>query len=235
MNVVLLEERDFISDSVARFGGRRFHHVRDVHGAGPGETLRIGLVGGRLGTGTIRSMADECIELEAVLDAEPPPALPLHLYLALPRPKYLARCLQAATSLGVKRISLFNSYRVEKVYWSCRQLEPIEMRAACLLGLEQARDTVLPHIDLHRLFKPFVEDELPTLVHGTTAVVAHPSAAEICPHRVDGKISLAVGPEGGFIDYEIEKLSAAGFRPVRSLDRILKVETALVSLIGRLI
>ena len=234
MNVILVSEADYCGPSTVRLEGRRLQHVTKVLRAGLGHELRVGLLGGALGTGRVVALDDEKAELEISLDIAPPAPLPLALFLALPRPKAIPRVLQMAANLGVKRIFLFNSYRVEKIYWSCQQLGADEMLRACVLGLEQARDTVLPEIKLCRLFKPFVEDELPELIKGTEALVAHPAAQTKCPFDSSRPVSLAIGPEGGFIDYELALLERAGFTPVRSVERILKVETAVASLIGRL-
>ncbi|MEK7355984.1 MAG: 16S rRNA (uracil(1498)-N(3))-methyltransferase [Bdellovibrionota bacterium] len=235
MNLILLEDIDFTSDSRVLLSGRRARHIFEIHRAKPDDFLRIGIVGGRLGTGRCLRIDETSCELEVAIETDPPPPLALTLYLALPRPKFLKRVLQTVSSLGVKDLHLVNSYRVEKVYWSCEQLEAHEIREALLLGLEQARDTILPRVHQHRLFKPFVEDELPALIRGHRALVAHPTAKATCPREIStAHTSLAVGPEGGFIDYEVEKLSAAGFTPVEIGPRILKVETAVTALIARL-
>jgi 16S rRNA (uracil1498-N3)-methyltransferase len=102
------------------------------------------------------------------------------------------------------------------------------------LGLEQARDTRLPQVLLRKQFKPFVEDELPGLIKGTLALVAHPEAKTPCPRDVKKSVTLVVGPEGGFIPYEIEKLCALGFTPVHLGQRILRVETAVTVLVSSL-
>lgn len=235
MNLILLEDVDFTSDSQVRLTGRRARHIFEVHRARPEDVLRVGKIGGATGEGRCLRIDEESCELEISLAKAPPPPLPLTLFLALPRPKFLKRILQTVSSLGVKDVHLINSYRVEKVYWSCEQLEPASIREALLLGLEQARDTILPKVHQHRLFKPFVEDELPGLARETRALVAHPIAAKPCPHESSARhTSLAVGPEGGFIDYEIEKFRAAGFEAVEIGPRILKVETAVTALIAKL-
>ncbi len=93
---------------------------------------------------------------------------------------------------------------------------------------------MLPEVSLHKRFKPFVEEQLPEIVFGSQALVAHPAAGTRVPGGVDEKITLVIGPEGGFIPYEIEKLAAAGCTPVSLGPRILRVETAIPVLLSRL-
>ena len=47
-------------------------------------------------------------------------------------------------------------------------------------------------------------------------------------------ITLAVGPEGGFIPSEVELRAAAGMKPVLLVSRILRVEAAVPALLARL-
>ena len=235
MNLILAEDIDFTSENEISLEGRRLRHIREVHRAEVGAQLRVGRVGGLMGLGEIVQMDENHCRLRVELREPPPLPLELTLYLALPRPKFLSRVLQTVSSLGVKNIHLMNSARVEKVYWSCDQLTDASVRESLLLGLEQARDTVLPHVHLHTLFKPFVEDELSECIRGTRAIVAHPNSKTPCPRGAVEHISLAVGPEGGFVPYEIEKLVSVGFEPVEIGERILKVETAVTALIARLV
>lgn len=234
MNLLLFDSSEILENARVKVTGRRAKHLEDVLRAKIGDSLRVGQIGGMMGEAKILSLEAGSAVLEYSLTQTPPPKIPLILYLALPRPKFLNRCLQTATTLGVQKIVLMNAYKVEKVYWSCEQISPESVRESCLLGLEQARDTILPEVIERRLFKPFVEDELPHLIKGTTAFVAHPDSTDSCPYRHPGPLSLAIGPEGGFIDYEIGKLQAAGFTSVGLTKRILKVETAITALISRL-
>ena len=234
MNLILLFPDDFLDANRVRLRGRRRDHVIDVHRAAPGDSLTVGLAGGLVGSGQVVDTADDAIELLVELRNEPPPPLPVTLVLALPRPKVLNRVLASAASLGVKRIFLINSWRVEKSYWRSPRLAEQNLAAQTVLGLEQARDTMLPRVELRRLFRPFVEGELPALAEGTLRLLAHPGATESCPRAMTGPVTLVVGPEGGFIEAEIASLEKVGFAPVALGPRILRVETAVAALLARL-
>ena len=232
MNLILLFEDDFLDATRVRLTGRRLEHVLTVHRAAAGDELTVGVEGGRVGRGRVVRLDEEALELEVALDRDPPAPLPLALVLALPRPKVLNRVIAGVASLGVKRVFLVNAWRVEKSYWKSPRLNGLRQQA--ILGLEQAKDTVMPSIELRRLFRPFVEDELPQIARGTRALVAHPGAPQECPRDVREPVTLAIGPEGGFIAEEIASLERAGFVAVSIGPRILRVETAVAAIIGRL-
>lgn len=235
MNLILLTQDDLISPGRALIrDSRRLAHIREVHGATVGETYKVGILNGKIGNGTLLHISSTELEFELDLTQAPPAALPLKLVLGLPRPKMLRRIFQTIATLGVKELHLINSYRVEKSYWQTPFLEPQAIHEQLILGLEQGCDTHLPLVHLHKRFKPFVEDELPGIIAGTTALVAHPYTEEECPRHIDYSLSLAVGPEGGFIAYEIDLLKKIGFEAVHLGERIMRVETAIPYLLGRL-
>jgi RsmE family RNA methyltransferase len=238
VNLLLLEPHELGPDGVARLRreDRRARHAREILGATPGDRLRVGVVGGLTGDAEVLADADGGLALTPRLDTPPPPPAPLELLLALPRPKILRRVLQAAASLGVKRIVLCGSFRVEKSYFGSPLLEPAALRAQLLLGLEQGSDTVLPALHVRRMFKPFVEDELSTLLPAPQRLLAHPVGAGPLPDvapRVP--VALAVGPEGGFTSYEAGLLGAHGFRAFSLGARILRVDTAVAFAAGRVL
>ncbi len=234
MNLILLTDGDFTSPGLVRLYARRHQHIRDILGASTGQSLRVGLLGGPIGTARVLAMQGEFVDLQVSLDASPPAPLQATLILALPRPKVLRRVLQNVTALGVKKIVLLNTWRVDKSYWQSPLLTEEAMREQLLLGLEQAGDTILPEIRLAPRFKPFIEDSLPTIVAGTRAMVAHPVGGEACPANLSGPFTLAIGPEGGFTPYEIGRLAATGFEPIHLGSRPLRVESAVSALLGRI-
>jgi RsmE family RNA methyltransferase len=234
MNLILLFPDDMVTAARARITGRRVRHVLEVHHAGVGDELVVGLLGGRIGTGRVARVDGSLLEIDVRLDRDPPAGLPLTVVLALPRPKVLRRVLHSLSVMGVKRIVLVNAARVEKSYWQTPFLMPEAIDRQLVLGLEQSRDTLLPEVQLRQLFKPFAEDELPGMIKGSLSLVAHPGGAATCPRDVRVPVTLAVGPEGGFVPYEIEKLVSLGFTPVSLGERVLNVETAVPALVSRL-
>ena len=235
MNLILLNHDDFIAEDRVRLSGRRLEHISTVHRAEPDTQLRVGLLNGKTGHGLITQIDPDFIELTVVLSQPPPAKPPVSLLLALPRPKMLKRVLQSVTSLGVKQIYLINSFRVEKSFWSSPLLQPDNLHEQLLLGLEQARDTILPEVHLRQRFKPFVEDELLELCKGTKALVAHPASEKKALLKPDQPTTLAIGPEGGFIPYEVDKLISCGFSPFSLGERILRVETAVPVLLSKML
>lgn len=236
MNLILLAPDDLVTPAQARVRDpRRLRHLREVHRARPGDRLTLGVADGGIGRGELVALeAHEARFALDALDQVPPPPLPVHLVLALPRPRMLARTLEHVTALGVKRLTLLNTRRVEKSYWQSPELTAEKIHAHLVLGLEQARDTVLPQVALAKGFRPFVEDELPGLLVGRRALLAHPGMSADCPRGIDEPSLLLVGPEGGFIPWEVEQLLAAGCQGIHLGPRILRVETAVTALLARL-
>lgn len=234
MNLALLCTDDLLDNHRARLTGRRRDHLASVLRASEGDTLPVGLENGAMGTGTVTRLTDTVAELQLVLDRTPPPPLPLTLILAMPRPKMFRRVLQTVAALGVKDLWLINSYKVEKSFWQTPWLQPDQLRENLILGLEQAMDTGIPHVHIRKLFKPFVEDELPGLLRDRPGLVAHPGTDLPCPTHLTRPATLCIGPEGGFTAYEVDKLVEAGCQSVHLGPRILRVETAVPVLVGRL-
>ncbi len=234
LNLLLFTDADRVGQNRIVLRDRRLQHLRQVHRATVGGILRVGEIGGLMGAGKILEINEECAVLSVILDEPPPGKLPLCLVLALPRPKMLRRILRSVAEFGVDELHLINSFRVEKSYWQSPVLAEDAIREYLLQGLEQSRDTRLPLVHCHRRFKPFVEELLPGIAQGRRALLAHPGEHPACPRHVAGDILLVIGPEGGFIPYEVESLRAAGCETVSLGPRILRVENAVTSVLGRL-
>jgi RsmE family RNA methyltransferase len=235
MNLLLLSAEDFCAPDLVRISGRRHRHLLEILQAGPGRQVRAGLLNGKLGSAEIVAQTPEQTTLSVALTEPPPAPAPLTLLLALPRPKAFRRLLQGVTAFGIKRIVLLNTARVDKSYWQSPFLAQDALHEQLLLGLEQARDTILPEVLLCPRFRPFVEDQLPRLAADTLRLAAHPAGSQPCPSAVADAVTLAIGPEGGFVPFEVELLTAQGFTAVHLGARPLRVETAISALLGRLL
>lgn len=219
-------------------------HLRQVLKVTAGDSIKIAVLNGNLGTARVSHVTDDKVTLNRITaNQAPPKKLPLTLVLALPRPKALRRLVMDAVAMGVADIYLINSYRVEKSYWQSPHLQ--KLTDYMQLGLAQAGDSVLPNIQLKKRFKPFVEDELANVIGKKTAFVAHPQAVDniqaYLPRLVNNNtnnengVVLVIGAEGGFIPYEIDLLTQHGCQPVSIYERVLRTETAVSMLVGLLL
>jgi RsmE family RNA methyltransferase len=236
MNLLLLKDSDFIAPDRARVSGRRLEHARKILKLEEGDSLKAGLLGGRVGSAKVGALSEEALELvDCVFDAPPPPPLPLSLIVALPRPQSLKKLLHFTASSGVKTLYLIASARVEKSYWNSSALRPEALAEEVELGLEQGVDTIPPELEFRKSFRDFARDELPSLMPSARKFIAHPGPYELCPPSRGQETLLAIGPEGGFVERELEAFSKAGFKTVSAGARILRVEFAVSFIAGMLL
>ncbi|MDA8164605.1 MAG: 16S rRNA (uracil(1498)-N(3))-methyltransferase [Desulfobacteraceae bacterium] len=240
MNLILVDPGELRPDGTVVFrGDRRCRHLNQVLGSRPGDTVRLGQVNGPLGTGRLLAISPEEAVLAATWQPDPPALPPVDLILALPRPIMLQRILAQAAAQGVGRIYLINANRVEKSFFQATLLREEAFVEHLRHGLEQAVDTRLPEVTVHPRFRPFVEDVLPGLTPVYAhLLLAHPGAAEwlpaAAPPPLSGRVLLALGPEGGWVDFEVDKFREQKLRPFSMGTRILRLETAVVALLAQL-
>ena len=160
MNLILLFPEDFTDSNRVRLSGRRHQHMLDVQRTELGATLNVGLVNGKIGRGVVLALCDDFVEMSITLDQEPPKPLPLTLIVALPRPKMLKRILQTIATMGVKKLIFINSARVEKSYWQTPILRDEKILEHLTLGLEQARDTLMPEVILEKTLQTLCRRQL---------------------------------------------------------------------------
>lgn len=236
MNIILLTEDDFIGrgGGIVKITGRRFEHISKILRPEPGDMLSVGILGGKIGKARVISLNGSSVEMEVTVTYDPPNPGKTKLVLALPRPIALKRILTHVTSLGVKYITLLHSTRVEKSYWRSPALADAGIRQQLMMGLEQAGDTILPQVSMKMEFRRFVRDELPGLTKGSQAFVGNVDGKDPLPCDIKGEVTLVIGPEGGFLPYEVKLLEEAGCKCVNFGRRILRVETAVVAALARI-
>ena len=236
MNLILLEPDEIQADGTTVLTGKRARHVREVLKASEGEEIRVGVVDGAMGTATILEDAKQ-LRLQCALAGGLPPVPRVDVLLAMPRPKVMNRLWPVLAALGVGRILVSNAWKTERNYFDTHVLEPEHVREGLIEGLQQARDTRLPQVSVHRQFKKLVEDKLDGFGTYAARLVAHPGegafpADKLAALPKDSRILLAVGPEGGWTPFELELLAAHGFSPVSWGPRVLRTDTACAVLLG---
>ena len=234
MNIILLHDADFIDSDTVILTDHRKDHIVNVLKAKKNDSLFCGLINSDMGEGRVKKIDSSMVELKVKLNLKPPSALPLTLVLALPRPKMLKRIIESSATLGIKKIYLINSWKVEKSFWHSPVLKDENINNILVAGLEQAKDTIMPQIIKKKFFTPFVKNELPDISKNSTCLTAHPKTKNACPCCINKQTTLVVGPEGGFIDLEVETLEKVGFKTVHLGKRILRTETVVPFLISRL-
>ncbi|MFH0781842.1 MAG: 16S rRNA (uracil(1498)-N(3))-methyltransferase [Pseudomonadota bacterium] len=236
MNIILAEAIEIV-DRQLILTNYRAEHIVKVLRSEIGDRLRVGVINGLRGFATITALQKKYpfsatlhVELQEFQETRPP----LDVILALTRPIMLKRILSQLAALGVGTIHLINANRVEKSFWEAGLLQSEEYRPHLLHGLEQAIDTRMPEVQLHPKFKPFIEDVCPFLIgeYGDL-LLADPmgeySLVDVVGQK-NGRTLLAVGPEGGWIPYEVQKFREQGFLCCSIGERILKVDTAIIAL-----
>jgi len=235
VNLILLEP-GALRDGCTWLTGAQARHAVEVLRVTVGQDVRVGVIDGPRGTGRVTRLGDAGIELSCTLEATPPPEPDVDLLLALPRPKVMRRLWAQLAAMGVGRIILTNAARVERNYFDTHVLDPAEYRPLLVEGLQQAQDTRLPRVSIHRRFRPLIEDELDTLSSDGRRLVAHPStgAAPLAWPTGAARVLMAIGPEGGWDDYEVRLLETHGFTPAHLGSRTLRTDTACIALLAAL-
>lgn len=230
MNIILLtpEEVNLHTKRAYIHHPKHVHHIKTVLQAQVGDCLKIGMLGGKMGSALIESIGDVVCLNECLLDKSPPAKLDLTVVFALPRPKVLRRMVVDMTAMGVAQMVIVNSARTDKSYWQSPILQ--KMDEFIQEGLEQGVDTIVPKIHLAKRFRPFVEDEL--VLYQGAKWVAHPYAGQCIGQMTYLPKVLIVGAEGGFVPFEIDLLESLGVVSVSMGQRILRSESAINVLVG---
>jgi len=226
----------------------RFQHITKILKLEVGDALRLGIVNEGM-TDRARLVAKNehsmTVAVGNVHQERRPPAV--DLLLAVPRPLRLERLLPVVACLGVEKLVLLDAAKVEKDYFGSHLFRrPAAVRAAFIEGLSQAAsDFVLPELLVRRRLRAFLTagefDEMYP-AHTFLRVIAHPSGVGGAPavrfsslvptSTTQKRVVVAVGPEGGWEDDEIDIFCRQGFVAVSLGDRILRTDMAVPVLMG---
>lgn len=227
MNLVLLRDEDWLDHNLVVLRDHRADHLRQLLKVEVGDSVRVGRIGGLRGEGLVVVMDAQGVQLQVHLDQAPPPRHRFDVVLALPRPKMLRRILRTVAEFGVANLHLLNTARVEKSYWQSPLLRPAKVQEALLAGMERSSDTIAPAVHLHKRFRPFVEDQLVDLCAGRRCWIAQMDAPLALADVPPDPAVVMIGPEGGFVPFELELAERVIAQRVHLGARVLSVDTAL--------
>lgn len=150
-------------------------------------------------------------------------SLNIHLGIGLPRGERMDWIVQKATELGVRAITPLLTERCEVKLQGERLAKRMQhWQAVSISACEQCGLNVLPE-----LRSPITSMQWARHNSADLKLALHPEAAQDFnygekPHSV----MLAIGPEGGFTEQEVQQLKTVDFTMLRVGDRVLRTETA---------
>lgn len=256
MNRILFEKSEIVG-GCAVFSDERAEHVLNVlHGAS-GQILKTGEIDGLIGTSVIEDIrnlherepgsaqrGNGLLAGEVVVKcfhSEKAPEPWIDLILSPPRPRVLKRLLPQLAAMGVGKIVLVGAEKVEKAFWGAQIVKEEVYRPLLIDGLMQCGTTCVPTIRMEKSFRRYAESDMTDEFAGYEKIIAHPPE-DSCPSQSpkSGKFQIhsrpvvAIGPEGGWTDDEVGLLEAKGFVRYSLGPRILRTDTATISIIAQL-
>lgn len=236
MNRILFEKSEIVG-GVAKFGGARAAHVLEILHGENGQKLKTGEIDGPVGFSEITDISldgGEPFVTVKTCHREESVAPWVDIILAPPRPRAMKRLLPQLAAMGAGRIVLAGAKKVEKDFWGATLLKEENFRPLLIDGMMQAGTSILPTLEIRRNFKRFVEDEIDSDFPSRRRIFAHPYAGEsaLPPPGGQGRLLLAIGPEGGWTSEETSLLESKGFAGFSLGARILKTETAAIALLA---
>lgn len=210
------------SDDV-ELDGAEGHHLADVLRVGTGDPVSLADDTGTVYACRVAQVGRGRVRIEIVERHDvPPPRVSLCVVQALPKGRKVEEVVQRLTEIGVDRIRVVVSQRTVrrpdgKGDRLLRRWQEIARAAA-----QQSRRPRLPVLDP---IGPWPEDAGPGVVLWEQA---HDPLAAVVTEMADqagaaGMLTVAVGPEGGLSEQEVQ---ACGLAPVTVGPTILRTETA---------
>jgi 16S rRNA (uracil1498-N3)-methyltransferase len=155
---------------------------------------------------------------------------PLIVGVALPKGDRQKWLVEKLTELGVsKLVPLITERSVAEPKPASR----VRLEQAVIKASKQCGRNLLMEIAVAKSWEEFVRNSRDSAGPDTHCMIAHPGGEPMVDFqvRLHGVKVLAVGPEGGFAEHEVDVAVKQGWQVVSLGRRILRVETAALALV----
>jgi 16S rRNA (uracil1498-N3)-methyltransferase len=212
--------------------GSEAHHLATVCRLHAGDQVCLFNGDGRQYPAVVLAADKRSVELEVQGVEAPARELPMQLEVAVPLPRgdRAQFLVEKLTELGVGRLVPLSTARS---VLGTREVKREKLQRWVIEASKQCGRNVLMEIAGAVDWKDYCRrDDLPRLrwiAHpGIAGDMASLAAEAECPEP----LAVAVGPEGGFTEEEVESARTYGWKPVSLGPRILRVETAALLIAG---
>ena len=239
MNLLILKKSDQQSQNQFIISDHRSDHILNILKLSVGSQLNLGLIDKCTGIGIIEKIDNKKITIIIKESNKEIKALQsIDIICALPRPQTIKKILFIAGMTAIRNIYFIRANRVERSFFQSPLLDEKEYSKHLIEGMSQGKQIFLPQVSFHLKFKPFFEDYLPENIDKNSCKllpdVETTHTINSVYEKSDSNLLLAIGPEGGWVPFEIEMMESLGFRKFKLSDYTLRVEHALMASISQL-
>jgi 16S rRNA (uracil1498-N3)-methyltransferase len=214
--------------------GEAAHHLGRVLRARAGQLYELS-DGERVWLGRIESVGRDRVQF-ALVEELPVfhPSVDVKLLLAVVKFDAFEWALEKATELGVSTIVPLAAERSEKALLTAAAKRAERWKKILLEASQQSRRVRVPRLQNLRL----IDDALSDDTDGARLCLSErpeaPSLKRVISDVKAQSATLAIGPEGGWTDRELEVARQNGFREVSLGRLILRTETAVIAALASL-
>jgi 16S rRNA (uracil1498-N3)-methyltransferase len=218
---------DQVSGNRAVLLGEHAAHLARVLRAQVGEEFDIA-ANGVVRRGRILSVAEKRVEFELGEGVEAAPLAQVTLALAIFKFDRMEWAIEKCTELGVTRVVPFAARRTDTHLAGAAVKRAERWRRIAREAAEQARRTAPPEV------------AAPVKLRDVLALQGEPrimlseaesttSLRELCASGGGSSLLLAIGPEGGWTNEELQAFAEAGWKAASLGPTILRAETAAIA------
>ena len=218
---------DEVSENHAALTGEHADHLIRVLRARVGQDFDIA-IGHSVRRGRITSVKADRVEFELAEVISTPPLAEITLLLAVFKFDRMEWAIEKCTELGVSHVIPVISRRTDSHLAAASAKRVDRWRRIALEAAEQSRRTAPPEITA-----PIKLSEAMNLSQPRRIVLAESEEQtllrDLLPSDTSDATALAIGPEGGWTDDEVQAFQQAGWISASLGNTILRAETAAIA------